>query len=393
MKNNAYKIAFSTSAEIGNARSGLSVYMNELLKNIIKHDNQNEYHLFFPKNHSDLFREIISTPKDNIVIHFTSSFFNGAIANIFWHFFIYPYYLWRYKIDLVHLPEYRRTVLFSKCKKIMTVHDLIGLKTDRFDVFRSFYNKKIVFPLLNKIDHFITVSENTCRDLKECVKINEGRITTIYEGTSEKFKLRNTDKIPLEIRDKYNFPFLLYVGRIEHPNKNHVNLIKAFQILKKDKSFSKLKMVFAGKLASGSDYVLQEIKNAGLEGDIIITGYLADNVIPYLYNLALLKVYPSVYEGFGLPVLEGYASGVPVVCSRSSSLLELSCSEDMLFDCFSPIDICEKMKMFIMNSELRDKQLTLQFEFIKNFSWEKTAEKTVEIYNWVNNTKQFQSIR
>jgi glycosyltransferase involved in cell wall biosynthesis len=389
MKKNTCKIAFSTSAEIGNARSGLSVYMNELLKNIIKYDNQNVYHLFIPKNHSSLFVEIISTSKDNLVIHFISSFFNGAVTNIFWHFFIYPYYLWKYKIDLVHLPEYRRTVLFSKSKKVMTVHDLIGLKTNRFDIFRSFYNKKIVFPLLNRIDHFVTVSENTRRDLKECVGISEERITTIYEGTNEKFKPRNIDEVPLKIRNNYSFPYILYVGRIEHPNKNHVNLIKAFQILKEDENLSEIKMVFAGKLASGSDYVLQEIKNVGLESDIIITGYLEDNVIPYLYNLALLKIYPSVYEGFGLPVLEGYASGVPVVCSRSSSMLELSCSEEMLFDCFSPNDICEKMKLFLENGEQRNKQLALQFDFLKKFSWAKTAEKTVEIYNWVSNTKRF----
>jgi glycosyltransferase involved in cell wall biosynthesis len=135
--------------------------------------------------------------------------------------------------------------------------------------------------------------------------------------------------------------------------------------------------------------VLQEIKNVGLESDIIITGYLEDNVIPYLYNLALLKIYPSVYEGFGLPVLEGYASGVPVVCSRSSSMLELSCSEEMLFDCFSPNDICEKMKLFLEKGEQRNMQLALQFDFLKKFSWAKTAEKTVEIYNWVSNTKRF----
>src|SRR4030095_13131381 len=105
MKNNIYKIAFSTSSEIGQSRSGLSVYMNELLKNSIKYDNENVYHLFIPKNHSALFKEIISTSKDNVVIHFMSPFFNGAVPNIFWHFFIYPYYLWKYKIDLVHLPE------------------------------------------------------------------------------------------------------------------------------------------------------------------------------------------------------------------------------------------------------------------------------------------------
>ncbi|ANE50011.1 hypothetical protein SY85_05385 [Flavisolibacter tropicus] len=361
--------------------------MNELLESIIEYDDQNEYHLFIPQNHTALFREIVATSKSNVVIHFTSSFFNGAVSNIFWHFFIYPFYLWKYKIDLVHLPEYRRTVLFSKCKKVMTVHDLIGLKTNRFGVFRSFYNKRIIFPVIKKIDHFITVSENTSRDLQECVGINKGRITTIYEGTSEKFKPRNLEDIPFKIKNKYSFPFLLYVGRIEHPNKNHYNLVKAFKILKEDKSFSEVKMVFAGKLASGSEYVLQEIKNSGLENEIIITGYLADEEIPYLYNLAMLKVYPSIYEGFGLPVLEGYASGLPVVCSKSSSLLELSCSKDMLFDCFSPDEICEKIKIFLKNDEIRKKQLALQFHFMNNFCWKKTAEKTVEIYNCVGDTK------
>jgi glycosyltransferase involved in cell wall biosynthesis len=383
MKNSAFKIAFSTSSEIGNLRSGLSVYMNELLKNIIAQDSRNMYHLFIPKNHSGLFADVISTSKENVVIHFTSPFFNKAVPNIFWHFFIYPYYLWKYNINLVHLPEYRRTVLFSRCKKIMTVHDLIGLKTNRFDMFRSLYNKKFVFPLLKKIDHFITVSENTRGDLAECINIKEEKATTIYEGADGRFKLRGKDQVPAEVRHKYHYPFLLYVGRIEHPNKNHISLIKAFHLLKQDRDFLEHKLVFAGKLASGSDYVLQEIKNLGLQNDIVITGYLADNEIPYLYNLALLKVYPSVYEGFGLPVLEGYASGVPVLCSRSSSLLELSCSAHMLFDCMLPSEICDKMKMFLVNNDLRVKQLALQFEFLKNFSWEKAAEKTIGIYNSV----------
>lgn len=391
MKKDVLKIAFSTSAEIGNSRSGLSVYMNELLKNIIIQDKENVYHLFIPRNHSELFKEIIETSRSNVIIHFTTSFFNKAVPNIFWHFFIYPYYLWRYGINLVHLPEYRRTILFASCKKVMTVHDLIGLKTNRFGAFRSFYNKKIVFPLLNRIDHFITVSENTRRDLIGCINVDEKKITTLYEGTNERFRPRDIKEIPLDLRNKYNYPFLLYVGRVEHPNKNHVNLIKAFQLLKEDKGFSKYKLVFAGKLAAGSDYVLQAIKNSGLTDDVVITGYLPDEEIPYLYNLALLKVYPSIYEGFGLPVIEGYATGMPVICSRSSSLSEISCSEDMLFDCFSPTDICRTMKMFLTDNERINKQVVLQFEFLKNFSWKSTAEKTVEIYNRVGKMQQGRS--
>jgi glycosyltransferase involved in cell wall biosynthesis len=263
----------------------------------------------------------------------------------------------------------------------MTVHDLIGLKTNRFDRYRRFYNRNIVFRLLYKIDHFITVSENTRKDLIENVRVDNKKITTIYEGTAERFKRRCLDEIPLEFRNKYNFPFLLYVGRVEHPNKNHINLVRAFRLLKTDPRFSRHRLVFAGKLATGSEYVLEEIRRTGLENDVVITGYLDDHEIPFLYNLALLKVYPSVYEGFGLPVLEGYRSGIPVVCSRSSSLLELSCSSDMLFDCYSPEDIFQKMRDFLVSNNIRDNQVMLQSKFLERFSWAKSAEETIAVYN------------
>jgi len=228
-------------------------------------------------------------------------------------------------------------------------------------------------------DQIIAISNSTKQDLIRYFQVPEEKITVTHLAADECFQPLPFDKVQV-FREKYglDFPFILYVGTLE-PRKNLPTLIKAFYYLKKKNIHHKL--VIAGGKGWKYDPIFQTISDLNLIKDIHFTGYVPKEDLPLLYNAADAFVYPSLYEGFGLPPLEAMACGCPVITSNTSSLPEV------VGDAGIMINPCDYDKLAeAIDNIISDTDLKIQFSKMgqvraAQFSWNKCAEETLKIYN------------
>ena len=296
----------------------------------------------------------------------------------------YPYLIRKlrnYKFDIVHNPTQFPTIFRLKQKYIITVHDLI-----QFTLPQDRPGRKIIFKLLfprtlKTADKIIADSNSTKKDLMNYFNIPEEKIRVILLAADEKFKPLNNEETK-EVRQKYNlkFPFILYVGILE-PRKNIPTLIDAFYKLKKKNSPTKL--VIAGKKGWKYKEIFETINKLNLQKDVIFTGYVPDEDLPALYNAADLFVFPSLYEGFGLPPLEAMACGCPVITSNTSSLPEVIGDAGIIVNPYDVDALADAMYKSLSNDGLREDMFKRGLERAKMFSWEKCARETLEVYEEV----------
>jgi glycosyltransferase involved in cell wall biosynthesis len=249
-----------------------------------------------------------------------------------------------------------------------------------------------------KADLIVAISESTKQDLVDFYGIEPRRIKVIYPGIDEKFKIIYNQEILSRVSRRYNLPekFVLYFGTIE-PRKNILGLIKAFENIKKEKNgkileidwqgfegfvrgrkekpfdYSRLKLVIAGTKGWLCDEVLRAAKNSEFKDDIVFTGFVAEEDKPYLYNLADVFVYPSFFEGFGLPPLEAMACGVPTVVSHKSSLPEVVGDSAIMIDPQNVDELSFAIKEILENQELNNYLRKRGVERAKRFNWDKAS--------------------
>jgi glycosyltransferase involved in cell wall biosynthesis len=355
-------------------KSGLWNYIKSIIENISKLDDKNKYYIFtyYKFNiHKKNFKQIL----------FKSNWVNNPTVNMLWHQTFLPYFVKKYKIDLLHLPAgNRRLVLFKNCKIITTVHDLSQFNVkEKYDVFRMLYVKRILPLLTKKINKIISVSKNTKKDVVKYWKIKEDKISVIPNGIDFFDKLDpKKDNVVLK---KYNLKknFIFYVSRLEHPGKNHIRLIRAYERLR-DNINIESQLVFVGSDWSGSKKVYEAAKKSEFSKDIIFLGFVPDEDLPYLYKNSSLFIFPSLYEGFGIPILEAMYYKVPVICSNVSSMPEVLGNCGLSFNPYNVNDIADKMKKILFDSKLRHKFIKRGLERIKLFDWKKIAQRTIEVY-------------
>lgn len=264
---------------------------------------------------------------------------------------------------------------YIKC--ILTVHDLVAF------LFPNTHNKKAVFlerlllkKALKKATHVIAVSENTKSDIIKKFKTEKEKISVIYCAAGEEFKPIKKENLK-NFAAKTNLPekFFLSVGTLE-PRKNYVNLIKGFaQIAEK---FQNYHLIIVGK--EGWDYqpIYEEIEQNQLNNKVHILGYLSNTSLINLYNLAKALIFPSMYEGFGLPPLEAMKCGCPVIASYSSSIPEVVNDSALMIDPENPIEIAGAITKLITDEELCEKLRNQGLIQAHKFSWEQSAKKLLE---------------
>lgn len=280
------------------------------------------------------------------------------------------------KPDVLHVPHYN-VPIFYRGKMVVTIHDLTHLIYPEFlpNKFAYIYAKFMLWIAIKKSSEIITDSENTKKDILKFFNVNPNKIKVIYLGVGEEFRKKDKKDIKY-LYKKYQIPenkkILMYVGNLK-PHKNLERLLEAYsQIENKEETC----LLLVGKAFEKYDVLVNREKELKIQEQVIHTGIVTQEELVDLYNLADLFIFPSLYEGFGLPVLEALAVRVPVICSNTSSIPEVG--KDLV-DYFNPYDITD-MKVKIEKA-LENKK-TFEDPKIKNwlkrYNWGKTSKQTME---------------
>ena len=313
----------------------------------------------------------------------TSFSSSNRILRILWEQVVLPQLIKEHGIDLLHSPMHILP-LNCRCKSVVTIHDLSFLRLkDTHKGLQRWYLKNFTYHSCKKADKIIAVSENTKKDIVDLFKIDNKKIRVIYNGVSDIFKVIDDKERLNKVRNKYNLPdkFILYVGTLE-PRKNIPGLIKAFNICKESKSLSH-KLVITGSKGWGYSDIFKLIEDLGLKDEVIFTGFIENSDLPYIYNLADLFIYPSFYEGFGLPPLESMASGTPVITSNTSSLKEVVDDAGIVVDPYDIEGLAENISAVLNNNDLYIDLRNKGLKRAEKFSWDKTAKETLKVYDEV----------
>ncbi|HUV27327.1 MAG TPA: glycosyltransferase family 1 protein [Anaerolineales bacterium] len=289
------------------------------------------------------------------------------------------------KVDLLHSLHYTRPMRLP-CASVVTFHDMTFFLYPQLHTrARRMFFPSAIRASARQADALITVSESTRQDAIRLLAIDPGKIFTTHLGVDPSFRLIDNDDEKKTITAKYHLPenFILYLGTIE-PRKNLPILVRAYRRLI-DSGMSH-KLVLVGKYGWMYEEVLGLVKELDLEDMVCFTGYVSQDDLPLVYNLASLFVYPTIYEGFGLPVLEAMACGVPVISTRIASLPEIIGDAGILIP-VNDVDALFDAMVRVLGDQ------TLREEFIRNgqlrskkFSWERTAQLTRQVYQQVLET-------
>jgi glycosyltransferase involved in cell wall biosynthesis len=370
-------IAFSACVLQG-GRTGVASYVVNLLHTLQEVDSVNTYDVLIPKADQALIR--------NGPAHFRKTTIPDILArpipNILWHNIVLPGRSRREHYDLVHVPSYRRLPLLKGTKIVATVHDLATLHMDnKYDAARMFYNRRIVPALIRRADRIITVSHFTAADLVNLVGIPADRITVIYSGIHRQaYRPIPPVECRAHLKTQYGLeaPFIVFVSRVEHPAKNHLRLIQAFERMKARRP-SELKLVLAGADWNGAATVRDYAARSPVARDVVFTGFVPLEDIPFFYSGCELMAFPSLFEGFVFPILEAMACGTPVVCSNTSSMKEIALDLAPTFDPTNVDEIAATLESALDQGK-DAARVRRAMAYAGTFDWKETAAKVMEVY-------------
>ncbi|HAS81760.1 MAG TPA: hypothetical protein DCS43_03565 [Verrucomicrobia bacterium] len=373
-------IGFS-SCVLQGGRTGVASYVTNLLHTLQEVDQTNTYEIIVPACDAGLIRD--GNPRFSK--HILPDWLGRPVPNIAWHSLALPAHSRTQHYDLVHIPSYRRLPIFKGTRVVATVHDLATLHMDgKYDRARMFYNRQIVPSLIRRADHVITVSHFTAGDLVNLVGYPAERITVIYSGIHrEHYHPIPEASCRAHLKARYGLegPFVVFVSRVEHPAKNHLRLIQAFEQLKARKP-SDLKLVMAGADWNGADVVKDYAARSPVARDVVFTGFVPLEDIPRFYSACEVMAYPSLFEGFGFPIVEGMACGAPVICSNTSSMKEVAAD---LAPTFDPMNV-EEMAAALETALNAGKDAALVqrgIAYAATFDWRETARQVLDVYGKV----------
>jgi glycosyltransferase involved in cell wall biosynthesis len=356
--------------------TGVGWYAYYLIENLLKIDQKNEYVLFYNSSKQ------VELPK-------------FAFPNVTYRGFNYPNKLFNLSLNFLSRPQLdllveTSDVFFSpnfhflsvseQTKLVVTVHDLSFLIYPPFFTLKQRLWHKLILSrsILGRAEKIMVDSYSTKTDLLELLNINENKVEVNYPGVAEKYFSVLAKEELLKVKEKYSLPdnFVLCLGTLE-PRKNLASAIKAFNNLSGEEQ-----LVIAGGTGWKATAVKELIEN---NQQIKLIGYVAEADKPALYQLSKLLLYPSFYEGFGLPPIEAMASGTPVIVGYNSSQSEVVGEAGLLVDPFDVGQITLALKGLLNDSELRNELIIAGRERAREFSWSKTAERTLNVFRELKN--------
>ena len=383
------KIAININELTNFFPSGVKTYTREIVKALLEIDQSNEYFLYARKNVGRDIEFCVPTSKN---VHL--KILKWPLP--FWTYTRFAWEMKKQKPDILFMPIQSAPFLFFKPKKIkliVTVHDLAFLKFPKHFTFKNrFLLDWHTSRAVRMSDKIIVPSRATKNDLVDLYKIDPKKIKVVYHGCGRIYSVVGRGAKFCVSTD----PYILFVGTIQ-PRKNIINLVKAFEIFKENFNLppsppfvrggftpplqrENLKLVIAGGKGWLWEETFRRIKKSPVEKDIILTGAVSDQELVGLYSRAKIFILPSLYEGFGLPILDAFSAGVPVIASNNSSLKEIVGGAGLLINPEDPNDISRAIKKVIENNDLRNNLIKNGKEKSKNFSWEKSAREHLKVF-------------
>ncbi|EKE16309.1 MAG: mannosyltransferase B-like protein [uncultured bacterium] len=369
---------------IGKQRTGDEVVFFNITKKLAEIDSNNEYLLF-----TDIVdKDIINQIKRDLEISEKNNFQIISIStkNRFsWNFFALAHYLRKNPVD-IYLTQYIVPFFVPRKIKIITIiHDISFNFFSKMIKFSDLFFLKILIPIsLFRTDKILGVSKFTRDEIIKFYKINPDKVDFFHNAVSENFKNKYSKEELERIRNKYSLPkkFILYLGTLQ-PRKNLPFLIKSYAKIRNDLAGTKL--VLAGnKNAHNTDKNIDiEVEMNNLQQDVIFPGYIDEGDKPVIYALAHIFVFPSLYEGFGIPILEAFCSQTPVLASDIPSLREVGGDAAFFANPSSLDEFSKALYDISINNDLRNRLISSGNKRAELFSWEKTAKKLIDIFNCI----------
>ncbi len=295
-----------------------------------------------------------------------------------------PLDLRREGIDLFHAPHYVLPPL-TPCRSVVTIHDCIHLRFPQYlpNKLAYAYARASLWVATQRASRVLTVSETSKRDILRYFRVPDHKIDVIYNAIDERFGDALPDDEIARVRERYqlNDPFVLYAGNIK-PHKNLERLIEAFHSLRRG-PFENVKLLIIGDEISKYATLRRAVHRLKLHKHVRFLGFVPDKTLAALYRLASVFVFPSLYEGFGLPPLEAMASGTPVITSNVSSLPEVVGDAALLIDPYEPESIAEAMRRVLSDANVRAELRAKGLQRAREFSWERSVRRVHQIYEEV----------
>lgn len=355
-------------------KQGIGIYTQNLMDHLLPLDKENEYILFY-RNPEFLGRY---AQYDHV-----SEKLVTAPNKLIWDQVKIPLEAKREKVDLIFHTKFT-VPLLTRCKTVMVLHGSEWfVYPQAYKLLDRNYIRVMMSRYCKKANFIISNSEMTKQDFVNILGVNQNKIQTAYFGFDSGFKPIG-DKIFLEkIRRQYHLPekFILFVGRI-YSGKNFGNLVQAFSKLHTGLPH---KIVVAGHPRYGYERDLAKIEELDLQEKILFTGWVPQEDLVALYNLADLFILPSFYEGFGIPVIEAMACGCPVIASDAGALPEIAGGAALLIDPYNPDDLAEAIRKVLTEDRLRKELVERGLKRAREFSWEKCAKETLDVLDNVGN--------
>ncbi len=353
-------------------RAGIGRYARELIRALARLDHSNRYVLFAPRDaHDDLLR--FEWPS-NFSIR-CAPLTERYLAAL-WHRARVPLPIETFigAVDVFYSPDFLLPPTRAR-RKIVTVHDLSYVRVPEcFPEPLLNYLNHAVPPSVARADLILADAASTQRDLTEVYRVPFDKIKVLYSGVDARFRPDVSEESKARVRGTTRGrPYLLSVSTIQ-PRKNYVRLVQAFgRIVNSQLAMDNLQLVIAGSRGWMFDEVFQTVERLGLHDAVLFPDYISDDDLPALYAGATLFVYPSLYEGFGLPVVEAMACGAPVVSSNAASLPEVAGDAALYFDPRDVDAMTDALRRALIDDALRADLRLRGLAQAKRFSWEKAA--------------------
>jgi len=298
--------------------------------------------------------------------------------------FAIPLELRRAGVNTFHAPHYVLPPM-TPCRSVVTIHDCIHLRFPQYLPSRLgyAYARSSLWVAAHRSARVLTVSEASKRDILEYFRVPESKVTVIYNAIDERFHEEPPADEVMRVQERYQLtdPFILYAGNIK-PHKNLERLIEAFHMVRRGE-LEHIKLLIIGDEISKYATLRRAVHRYKLHKHVRFFGFVPDATLAILYRLARVFVFPSLYEGFGLPPLEAMASGTPVITSNLSSLPEVVGDAAMLIDPYQPDAIAGAMRRVLQDERLRDDMRERGLARVREFSWARSVKQVREIYDEV----------